>query len=129
MGGLWGGGLAPRIRRNFENHCIRAKLCVFREECSNEISTARKMGVPYAYEWNVSCQERLPLMRSIRNYFDYFSAQSLFKLKHDNRLSGHDYTICKQAIKKSKYQKFFSNRIINILNNLPRDLVNDKSIN
>ena len=59
----------------------------------------------------------------------YTSAQSLFKLKHDDRLSGHDYTICKQAIKKSKYQKFFSNRIINILNNLPQDIINDKSIN
>ena len=71
----------------------------------------------------------IEVFKIIRNYYDYFSTQSLFKLKHNNRLRGHDYTICKQAINKSKYQRFFSNRIINIWNNLPQDIVNAKSIN
>ena len=88
----------------------------------------KKLKLP-SLEYRQARGDMIEVFKIIRNYYDYFSTQSLFKLKHNSRLRGHDYTICKQAIKKSKYQKFFSNRIINIWNNLPQDIVNAKSIN
>ena len=62
----------------------------------------KKLKLP-SLEYRQARGDMIEVFKIIRNYYDYFSTQSLFKLKHSNRLRGHDYTICKQAINKSKY--------------------------
>ena len=88
----------------------------------------KKLKLP-SLEYRQARGDMIEVFKIVRKYYDYLSTISIFKLKNDSRLRGHDYKICKQATNKSKYQKFFSNRIINNWNNLPNDVVNAKSIN
>ena len=88
----------------------------------------KKLKLP-SIEYRQARGDMIEVFKIVRNYYDYLSTKSIFKLKNNRRLRGHEYMICKQATNKSKYHKFFSNRIINIWNHLPHDVVNSKSIN
>ena len=88
----------------------------------------KKLKLP-SIEYRQARGDMIEVFKIVRNYYDYLSTKSIFKLKNNRRLRGHEYMICKHATNKSKYHKFFSNRIINIWNHLPHDVVNSKSIN
>ena len=88
----------------------------------------KKLNLP-SLEYRQARGDLIQVFKIVRNYYDYLSTKSIFKMKNNSRLRGHEYKICKQAINKSKYHNFFSNRIINIWNNLSHDVVNSNSIN
>lgn len=55
--------------------------------------------------------------------------ESIFEFKSNSRLRGHNFRINKSCVKKTKFQRFFSNRVINRWNDLPQDIVTAKSLN
>ena len=63
------------------------------------------------------------------NYYDKASVESLFDFSTNKRLRGHDFKIVKKFANKSKYHKFFTNRVVNKWNELPTHIVNSKTIN
>ena len=71
----------------------------------------------------------IQVFKIAHNYYDKASVDNLFNFSNDSRLRGHNFKIIKKFTNKTKYQKFFTNRVINKWNNLPSDIVNSKSIN
>ena len=61
-------------------------------------------------------------------FYDPSTTNSLFKFSDNQRLRGHNFKILKQRANKSRYAKFFTNRIINSWNSLPMNVVNAKTI-
>ena len=62
------------------------------------------------------------------NYYDPITTQGIFNFSDNQRLRGHNYKILKQRVNKSKYANFFTNRVVNMWNKLPYNIVNAKSI-
>ena len=73
--------------------------------------------------------DMLQVFKVAKKYYDSRSTESLFNFSSDNRLCGHNYKINKQVTNKSKFQNFFSNRVVNKWNSLPQEVVDAKSIN
>ena len=64
-----------------------------------------------------------------KNIYDPTSTESIFNFCNNQRLRGHIYKINKEYTNKTKYKKFFSNRVVNRWNSLPSDIVTAKNIN
>ena len=73
--------------------------------------------------------DMIQVFKIARNYYDPSSTQSIFNFTNNDRLRGHMYKINKQFTNKSKYNFFFSNRIVNKWNSLPQYVVSAKTIN
>ena len=71
----------------------------------------------------------IQVFKIAHNYYDKATVNNIFEFNKDSRLRGHNYKIIKKFTNKTKYQKFFTNRVVNKWNNLPSDIVNSKSIN
>ena len=62
------------------------------------------------------------------NFYDPTTTKSLFEFTNEHKLRGHNFKIIKKRTNKSKYSKFFTNRIVNRWNKLPSYIVNATSI-
>ena len=72
--------------------------------------------------------DMIEVFKILNNFYDPLTTHSLLTL--DNSTTrGHVFKLEKFAFKSTKYQYFFTNRIINLWNNLPDHVVNAKSIN
>ena len=69
------------------------------------------------------------------NVYDHITTKDLFTLSNkstncmNTRLDTNPYRLTKPHVKKRQTQMFFTNRIINVWNNLPIDVVNSKTLN
>ena len=64
--------------------------------------------------------------------YDHVTTKDLFTLSSKTittRLDTNPYRLTKPHVKKRQTQMFFTNRVINIWNNLPLDAVNSKTLN
>ena len=61
--------------------------------------------------------------------YDPVSTNSIFEFTNNARLRGHKFKINKQQVNKTKYLKFFSNRVITKWNNLPSNVIEAKTLN
>ena len=61
--------------------------------------------------------------------YDKTSTKSLFTYSNqDSGLRGHNYKLEKVRTNKSAYRSFFTNRIVNVWNRLPEDIVNSPTL-
>ena len=71
----------------------------------------------------------IEVFKITHNYYDYRTTSTLF-IKCENDITrGHNYKLTKINTNSSKFSNFFTNRVINIWNNLPNDIVNASSVN
>ena len=63
------------------------------------------------------------------NIYDPLTTSSLLQLSSNTKTKGHSYKLQKKRVNTKKYQFFFTNRIINLWNKLPEDVVSADSIN
>ena len=88
----------------------------------------RKIKLP-SFEYRQLRGDMIQVFKIAHNYYDKATVNNIFEFNKDSRLRGHNYKIIKKFTNKTKYQKFFTNRVVNKWNNLPPDIVNSKSIN
>ena len=88
----------------------------------------KKLQLP-SIEYRQIRGDMLQVFKIAKRFYDSQSTESIFEFKKSNRLRGHNYKINKHATNKSKFQKFFSNRVINKWNGLPQEVVDAKTIN
>ena len=65
----------------------------------------------------------------VHTYYDEGASGTLLKLKTDSNTKTNGYKLEKISFNTTKYQHFFSNRVVNLWNSLPRDIVEAPSIN
>ena len=70
----------------------------------------------------------IQVFKIAHNFYDPTTTKSLFEFTNEQKLRGHNFKIIKQRTNKSKYSKFFTNRIVNRWNKLPSYIVNATSI-
>ena len=63
------------------------------------------------------------------NIYDPLTTSSLLQLSSNTKTKGHSFKLQKKRVNTKKYQFFFTNRIINLWNKLPEDVVSADSIN
>ena len=73
--------------------------------------------------------DMIQVYKIAHNFYDKASVESLFNFSNNTRLRGHNFKILKKCTNKSKYHRFFTNRVINQWNDLPSNIVNSKTIN
>ena len=62
------------------------------------------------------------------NLYDPITTETLIKFNKSNTRS-HEYKLLKPRVNSTQFSSFFTNRIINYWNNLPRETVNAGSVN
>ena len=65
----------------------------------------------------------------MHNVYDPETTKSLLSLSNITRTRSHPLKLSKKSTNTLKYQKFFTNRIINNWNNLPSDIIMSDSVN
>ena len=63
------------------------------------------------------------------NIYDPLTTNSLFNYEFDKRTRSHPFKLHKTRFNTSKFQNFFTNRVINVWNALPKLLVTAESLN
>ena len=109
------------VQRRFTKHISGISKLPYEERL-------KKIKLP-SLEYRQLRGDMIQVFKIAHNYYDNASVDNIFTFTKDSRLRGHNFKIIKKFTNKSKYQKFFTNRVINKWNNLPPDIVNSKSIN
>ena len=88
----------------------------------------QKINLP-SLEYRQLRGDMIQVYKIAHNFYDKASVESLFNFSNNTRLRGHNLKIIKKCTNKSKYHRFFTNRVINQWNDLPSNIVNSKTIN
>ena len=70
----------------------------------------------------------IEIYKICHNLYDPLTTKKLITYNNSNTRS-HNYKLTKPRVNTTQFLKFFTNRIINIWNNLPRETVNAGSVN
>ena len=124
---VWSNGIKKymnkieNVQRKFTKHVKGLQNLSYEERL-------KKLQLP-SLEYRQTRGDMLQVFKIARNYYDKNSTESIFDFNSSSRLRGHNFKINKPRINKTKFQRFFSNRVINKWNDLPCDIVNAKSLN
>ena len=71
----------------------------------------------------------IEVFKITHNYYDYRTTSTLFTKAYNEATRGHEFKLQKTNVNYKKFGNFFTNRIINIWNNLPNDIIKSSSVN
>ena len=109
------------VQRKFTRHIKGLQNTSYEERL-------KKIKLP-SLEYRQLRNDMIQVFKIAKNFYDPVSTNSVFEFANNSRLRGHTFKINKQHTNKSKYKNFFSNRIVNNWNRLPKEIVNAESLN
>ena len=124
---IWANGVKKymtkieNVQRKFTKHIKGLSNLQYEERL-------KKINLP-SLEYRQIRGDMIQVFKIAHNFYDNASVQNLFDFSNNTRLRGHNFKIIKKFTNKSKYHKFFTNRIVNQWNDLPSYIVNSKTIN
>ena len=124
---IWANGVKKymnkieNVQRKFTKHIKGLSNVPYEERL-------QKINLP-SIEYRQLRGDMIQVYKIAHNYYDKASVESLFDFSTNKRLRGHNFKIVKTFTNKSKYHKFFTNRVVNRWNTLPTHIVNSKTIN
>ena len=71
----------------------------------------------------------IEVFKILHGFYDINSTNSLFVISDSKLTRGHNFKLIKRRVNTNQYQHFFTNRVINLWNNLTAESVNSKSLN
>ena len=123
---VWSNGIkkymtkVENVQRKFTKHVKGLNKFQYEERL-------HKLKLP-SLEYRQIRGDLIQVYKIAHNYYDPITTQGIFNFSDNQRLRGHNYKILKQRVNKSKYANFFTNRVVNMWNKLPYNIVNAKSI-
>ena len=86
------------------------------------------LGLP-SLEYRRIRGDMIETYKYVHKYYDKGASGTLLKLKTDSNTKTNGYKLEKIRVNTTKSQHFFSNRVVNLWNSLPRNIVEAPSIN
>ena len=109
------------VQRRFTKHIYQVKDLSYEERL-------KTLKLP-SLEYRRFRGDLIETYKKGNRFYDRTSVETLFGFEGKSRLRGHNHKITKRAFNKTQYKHFFTNRVINHWNKLPRDIVNADTIN
>ena len=110
------------VQRNFTKRIIGMKNLEYHERLNS-------LNIP-SLEFRRFRGDLIEMFKICHNIYDPLTTSSLFVfVPQDSCTRGHNYKVKKPHVNSSLFQHFFTNRIINPWNSLPREVVNSPNIN
>ena len=109
------------VQRQYTKRVIDMKDLEYEERLS-------KLKLP-SLEYRRIRGDMIETFKFIHEYYDKRASGNLLKLQTNSITKSNGYKLEKIRVNSTQYQHFFSNRVVNLWNSLPSDIVNASSIN
>ena len=73
--------------------------------------------------------DMIEVYKILNNIYDPITTSSLLTLDTNNKTRGHNFKLKKHSFKTDKFKHFFTNRVVNLWNSLPDNVVYASSLN
>jgi len=123
----------PKLRKHIneiENVQRRFTKCIIGQKDLTYEERLKWLGLP-SLEFRRLRGDMIEVFKILHHIYDPKTTQNLLH-KADSSLTvtrGHDLRLTKKSVKSSRFQQFFTNRVINTWNSLPQEAVSVDSVN
>ena len=113
--------IIEKVQRNYTKKINGLKNLTYEERL-------KRLKLP-SLEYRRLRGDLIEVYKIVNNIYDHRTTNTLFSLNLDNVTRSHSFKLTKERAVTTRYQKFFTNRVINNWNSLPETIVSSQSLN